>query len=601
MSAQQLDVYERYNLYISNEKFFVEPRTKTGSLASNVYLEIDRTTTELRLQSETPLLLAGADVIPIYGIVGIVKLVAGPYLVVIKKAEVVGTVNDAEIYHVTETEALPFNKSTLHLTERQSWFNKHFLDMIQLVLATRGFYYSPSFDLTHSLQWLSENVTPDYRSSGLHARADQRFVWNRHLLTPLAANPSLAHFTIPLIHGFVGIRTCIVRGSTFKLAIISRRSIHRAGVRFYKRGTDYDGNSANFVETEQIIEFDRDQNPANRVLTSFIQLRGSIPLRWSQKPNLRWQPLPLLKPTDDQLEAYVKHMRHVKQIYGGKHVLVNLVNTKGREKSIGGELERVSVQANLDFVRYVGFDFHKESSKSLNWDSIGTVLGALLDKDIVEFGYFYSNLANPVETRSQSGYFRTNCMDCLDRTNVVQAMIAKASLRHQLLNLGIVDGSIISLDDLGDFIYIFKNLWADNGDECSKQYAGTGALKTDYTRTGKRTLNGALQDGVNALTRYFKNNFADGYRQDAIDLFLGRVQVQPAQLPSKFEDSVFNVNTNGGAIAGAIFSAAMMMLCVLVSENVTATLFWLIVFIAFMFFIFLHGEEFVSRPKLKQD
>ena len=25
-------------------------------------------------------------------------------------------------------------------------------------------------------------------------------------------------------------------------------------------------------------------------------------------------------------------------------------------------------------------------------------------------------------------------------------------------------------------------VWADNADACSKQYAGTGALKTDYTR-----------------------------------------------------------------------------------------------------------------------
>ena len=25
-------------------------------------------------------------------------------------------------------------------------------------------------------------------------------------------------------------------------------------------------------------------------------------------------------------------------------------------------------------------------------------------------------------------------------------------------------------------------VWADNADACSKQYAGTGALKTDFTR-----------------------------------------------------------------------------------------------------------------------
>jgi len=32
----------------------------------------------------------------------------------------------------------------------------------------------------------------------------------------------------------------------------------------------------------------------------------------------------------------------------------------------------------------------------------------------------------------QQGVFRTNCIDCLDRTNVVQSMFARQSLLHQL-------------------------------------------------------------------------------------------------------------------------------------------------------------------------
>lgn len=63
----------------------------------------------------------------------------------------------------------------------------------------------------------------------------------------------------------------------------------------------------------------------------------------------------------------------------------------------------------------------------------------------------------------------------------------------------------------------------------SVQYSGTGALKTDFTRTGKRTRMGLVKDGVNSLTRYYKNNFADGFRQDAIDLFLGHYVVQEGE------------------------------------------------------------------------
>ena len=44
-------------------------------------------------------------------------------------------------------------------------------------------------------------------------------------------------------------------------------------------------------------------------------------------------------------------------------------------------------------------------------------------------------------------------------------------------------------------------------------YAGTGALKSDYTRTGKRSREGMVQDGINSVMRYVKNNFFDGDRQ----------------------------------------------------------------------------------------
>ena len=50
------------------------------------------------------------------------------------------------------------------------------------------------------------------------------------------------------------------------------------------------------------------------------------------------------------------------------------------------------------------------------------------------------------------------------------------------------------------------------------QYAGSEALKTDLTRTGKRTFTGMLRDLKTAIVRYYKNNFCDGRRQDAIDL-----------------------------------------------------------------------------------
>ena len=56
-------------------------------------------------------------------------------------------------------------------------------------------------------------------------------------------------------------------------------------------------------------------------------------------------------------------------------------------------------------------------------------------------------------------------------------------------------------------------MWADHANFISIAYSGTGALKTDFTRTGKRTRKGLLEDGLNSVVRYLKNNFFDGARQ----------------------------------------------------------------------------------------
>lgn len=69
----------------------------------------------------------------------------------------------------------------------------------------------------------------------------------------------------------------------------------------------------------------------------------------------------------------------------------------------------------------------------------------------------------------------------------------------------------------------FREGWTDNADRISILYTGTPALKTDFTRTGKRSWKGAVNDGVNAVQRYYINNFCDGYNHDCLDLALGKL------------------------------------------------------------------------------
>ena len=68
---------------------------------------------------------------------------------------------------------------------------------------------------------------------------------------------------------------------------------------------------------------------------------------------------------------------------------------------------------------------------------------------------------------------------------------------------------------------LFKGIWANHGDDISKQYAGTGALKSGFTRTGVRTKAGLADDGYKSAMRYLLNNFQDGHKQDALDFATG--------------------------------------------------------------------------------
>lgn len=54
----------------------------------------------------------------------------------------------------------------------------------------------------------------------------------------------------------VSIRSCTVNNKAIDYILISRRSVYRAGTRFYMRGLDSEGQAANFVETEQILLYD---------------------------------------------------------------------------------------------------------------------------------------------------------------------------------------------------------------------------------------------------------------------------------------------------------------------------------------------------------
>jgi hypothetical protein len=304
------------------------------------------------------------------------------------------------------------------------------------------------------------------------------------------------------------------------LTLISRRSVKRPGLRYLRRGIDEEGNVANSVETEQILSSAKWDDNDSKVY-SYLQYRGSMPLFFSQSP-YSLKPIATMKGSKEQnTNAFKLHFQQLAARYGNIQV-DSLVEKHGTEGNVGEAFQQLANALNEEGgidgkglkLGFEWFDFHSvcRGMKFENVSKLFDIIGPTLSS------FSWTVQQNDQVLHRQSGILRTNCMDCLDRTNVVQAACGRNVLEKQLDDQGIP----IDLQTDPKTAW-FNSLWADNGDAISKQYAGTAALKGDFTRTRKRNITGALNDFGLTLSRYYNNIVNDYFTQNVIDYLLGRV------------------------------------------------------------------------------
>ncbi|KFX96137.1 hypothetical protein O988_05465 [Pseudogymnoascus sp. VKM F-3808] len=302
---------------------------------------------------------------------------------------------------------------------------------------------------------------------------------------------------------------------TYLLTLISRRSVKRAGLRYLRRGIDEDGHCANSVETEQILSTPTwDTAP----IYSFVQVRGSIPVFFSQSP-YSFKPVPQMQNSEaTNFAAFKKHFEIITERYGAV-AITNLVEKHDNEAIVGNAYEKYAKRLNEEGgvngqkPLFEWFDFHSVC-RGMKFENVSLLLDSL-SPSLEAFGYTVSREGN---TTRQNGVLRTNCMDCLDRTNIVQSAVARQILEQQLK----AEGFDMSAQ-LDQTTHWFNVLWADNGDAVSKQYASTAAMKGDYTRTRKRDYRGALTDMGLSISRFYSGIVNDYFSQATIDFLVGSV------------------------------------------------------------------------------
>ncbi|KAF4399391.1 hypothetical protein G4B88_022474 [Cannabis sativa] len=528
-----------------------------------------------------------------YGIIGFVRFLGPYYMLVITKRRKLGTICGHTIYGISKSKMIPVPNSTVRSNLPYSKDENRYKKLLSTVDLTKDFYYSYSYNVMHSLQ---RNLNDCKAGQFLY---ESMFVWNEYLTRGIRNNLNNTLWTVALVYGFFKQVELSISDRIFKLILIARRSRHYAGTRYLKRGVNEKGRVANDVETEQIVIANATEDCPTQI-SSVVQIRGSIPLFWSQETSrINIKPDIILYKKDVNYEATRLHFENLAKRYGNPIIILNLIKTretKPRETILRAEFADAVRHINTSLPRenrlmFFQWDLHRHSkSKATN------VLRQLANMSAYALsltGIFYCQVApnsRPLEspdieinktdnfssenlsirnegadnveielcnTRcpgdsnrshnvkpllNQKGVLRTNCIDCLDRTNVAQYVYGLVCLGTQLFTLGFTESPKINLGEpLADELMTIYEIM---GDTLAFQYGGSAAHNKIFSeRRGQWKPAAQSQELIRTLQRYCNNAYFDRDKQDAINVFLGHFQPQQGK-PALWElgsDQHYNV------------------------------------------------------------
>ena len=184
--------------------------------------------------------------------------------------------------------------------------------------------------------------------------------------------------------------------------------------------------------------------------------------------------------------AFDKHFESLEADYGTIHILNLLSESKPGEADLTARYNYHVLHSPLSQTVDVGgtsenrliesqFDFHAETKGPGGYES-ASMVRRLIQERADGFAYFLCENMDSSVQRSldaenvaqigeaviiqQQGIFRTNCLDCLDRTNLIQTIISRMALEQFLQHR--------SEHAATDVWVRHSSLWADNGDVSNK-------------------------------------------------------------------------------------------------------------------------------------
>jgi len=353
-----------------------------------------------------------------HAIIGLLNLDKLSVILLVTKCDLVGKINNKEIYTVKEIDYVPISNELNVITTDI----KRYLDGLSALFLT-GYYYSFDYNLTLSLQ-ASKNQKPDTKN----LNESLYYNFNHNLKKELeSVNPI---FKINMINGYVGINTGDLGGEDVTLILISRRSKFMAGTVFNCRGIDENGDTANFVETEQIMKI------GNKTF-SFLIYRGSQPLFIKQNKSDSEYSIKLNDEITKEENAKVlnKHIDKITLKEQFNIFFLNLLSDNIPDEAYLNKSMQNSFfpekTSNGEICKYTRFDF--KNSLEMNEFNMLENFSKSFIKNQNAFLQYFCDDTKFKSSIMQKGVIRVNCMNSLDRTNVMQASLCWNILDTQVI------------------------------------------------------------------------------------------------------------------------------------------------------------------------
>ncbi|KAJ1020173.1 hypothetical protein NDA16_004453 [Ustilago loliicola] len=328
--------------------------------------------------------------------------------------------------------------------------------------------------------------------------------------------------------------------------------------------------------------------------TSYVMMRGSIPVYWTQdSTNMSPRPPIEVSLVDPYYSAAALHFDELFHRYGTPVIVLNLIKKKEKQerevkllRAFGECVTYLNQFLPTDKkIRYIAWDM-SQASKDHAQDVIG-ILEDIAEETLATTHFFHSGpepsafrpraamlndpdmhgkgpsapgmrvdgwnqasnsskaeheasafgIGNRRETiLLQEGVARINCVDCLDRTNAAQFVIGKGAFGHQLHALGLLDNPNLEFDS--DAANMLTEMYHDLGDTIAMQYGGSALAHTTDTYRKINQWTSHSRDVLESMKRYYANSFADADKQAAINLFLGVDPMAPDFAPHVFEETI---------------------------------------------------------------